>query len=729
MPLPRGFTLGSMKNSQSAGAQLERDLLDAALGYARRGWQVFPVYEVTKDRSCACRKADCKDPGKHPRTAHGVKDASTSETTIRAWWRQWPMANVGIATGAESGLIVVDVDPRHGGDESLGRLEEQYGLFPKTPWAWSGGNGEHIYLRHPGKPHIVRNIQTLGGFPGLDLKADGGYIIADPSSHVSGRRYEWKRSSHPDRRDVASAPQWLLDLARPRISDEKKGTGELQDWLKLLKGVAEGERHTVAARITGHYLAFGWDPEEIEAMLLGFAAQCVPPHDPDDIRRVVADLAAAEHQKVSAQDEQSQRARDTAPPWPTLHPDALLGLVGDIVETIDPYTEADRVAVLINLLSAFGNLVGPRPHFRVEATKHPCRLFVVQVGETAKGRKGTAWSTPRALLGEIDSDWAAKRVTSGLSSGEGLIFNVRDPRIEKKPTKKSRGKGFDYHDLISDHGEPDKRLLVVEEEFSQVLKVMKREGNILSPVLRQAWDSGDLHPLTKTNPIRATGAHITIIGHGTREEILRHLTETDQANGFANRFIWVLVKRSKVIPKPTGVPEAKLAPLVRELHEAVNFADQADEMVRSQTAERQWAEVYPNLSEGKPGLLGAILGRAEVQVMRIACIYALFDRSREIKSAHLSAALALWDYAEASARRIFGSRIGDPVADRILAALRTRGALSETDIHELFSRHRAGVDISRALELLEHRGVAARQDQRDTGGRPRTTWRPTSHDK
>lgn len=718
-----------MQSSRSGDAQGGNLLLDAALDYAQRGRKVFPVYGIGHEGRCACGTPDCKNPGKHPLTTRGLKDATTDETEIRTWWRQWPEANVAIATGAASGLIVLDVDPRHGGDKSLRRLEDQYGSWPKTPRARSGGSGEHIYFRHPGRDFTIRNLQGLGGLPGLDLKGDGGYIIADPSLHVSGRRYQWKRSRHPDLYSLAPAPRWLLDLVQRRPASERKGTSEVQDWLKRLQGVPKGERHAVAAQITGHYLAFGWKPEEIEAMLLGFAAQCTPPHDPDDIRRIVADLTAAEETKTAAHLEQGRRGRDAAPPWPQLKPDALYGLAGDIVDAIDPFTEADRVAVLINTLTASGNVVGARPHFRVEATKHPCRLFVVQIGETAKGRKGTAWSTPRALLNEIDSEWATKRVTSGLSSGEGLVFNVRDPRIEKKPVKKTKGKGFDYQDLIADHGEWDKRLLVVEEEFSQVLKVMKREGNILSPILRQAWDSGDLHPLTKTNPIRATAAHISIIGHGTREEILRHLTETDQANGFANRFIWLLVKRSKVIAKPTGVPEAKLAPLVRRLREAINFAEGVDEMIRSPKAERIWAEVYPDLSEGKPGLLGAILGRAEVQVMRLACIYALLDQSREIRTTHLHAALALWDYAEASARRIFGSRVGDPVADRILGALRIRGELSETEIHDLFSRHKTGVDIERALEVLEHRGLATRRDERDTGGRPRTTWRITSHEK
>ena len=267
--------------------------LESALAYARRGWLVFPVFEATEDGHCACGRTDCRDPGKHPRTFHGVKEATTDAATIQAWWQRWPQANIGIATGAESGVIVVDVDPRHGGDESLRRLEDQHDRLPRTPRARSGGDGDHIYLRHPGRPQTIRNVQGLGDLQGLDLKGDGGYIIADPSLHASGRRYAWRRWHHPDRVEIALAPQWLLALARPQASGERKETGELEDWRKRLLGVAQGQRHQVAAQITGHYLARGWHPEEVEAMLQGFAAQCSPPHDPEDIRRIVADLAAA----------------------------------------------------------------------------------------------------------------------------------------------------------------------------------------------------------------------------------------------------------------------------------------------------------------------------------------------------------------------------------------------------------------------------------------------------
>ena len=248
--------------------------------------------------------------------------------------------------------------------------------------------------------------------------------------------------------------------------------------------------------------------------------------------------------------------------WPLLEREALYGLAGDLTRAIAPHTEADPVAVLLNILTGFGNVIGSGPHFRVEFSQHHLRLFVALVGASAKGRKGQSWSTPRHIFKELDPAWVKDRVTSGLSSGEGLIYQVRDARSEKQAVKE-QGRVVDYDEVLIDAGVSDKRLLLIEEELAQALKLMAREGNILSPVIRPAWDMGDLHPLTKTNPMRATGSHISIIGHITRDELLRHLNDTEQANGFANRFLWVSVRRSNIIPDPVGTPMELLKPLIQ----------------------------------------------------------------------------------------------------------------------------------------------------------------------
>lgn len=407
--------------------------------------------------------------------------------------------------------------------------------------------------------------------------------------------------------------------------------------------------------------------------------------------------------------------------WPTLAPEALYGLAGHIVSTIDPYTEADPVATLANVLTGVGNIIGARPHARVQHDQHPLRLNVALVGRTAKGRKGTSWSTPRYLLTQVDSDWASRRIMSGLSSGEGLIHTVRDP-VEREIKDRETG---ETRVEVVDEGEPDKRLLIIEPELAVTLKSMARETNTLSGMIRQAWDSGDLSTLTRKSPLRATGAHISIIGHITQDELQRYLTETERANGFANRFLWMLVRRSKMLPEGGAVPEENLVPLVAELKRVVAFARETDELRRDDLTRQLWADVYPDLSEGKPGMAGAIISRAEAQVLRLSALYAILDCSPIVQPVHLHAALAVWDYAEASAQRIFGDRLGSPLADVILQALAARGPMTETGIHRLFRGHKLAAEIQGALDHLLELG-RVRRKQETTGGRPATLWEVVS---
>jgi hypothetical protein len=286
---------------------------------------------------------------------------------------------------------------------------------------------------------------------------------------------------------------------------------------------------------------------------------------------------------------------------------------------------------------------------------------------------------------------------------------------------RERGRVVGHEVVQVDAGEPDKRILIIEPEFAVTLKVIAREGNILSGLIRQAWDSGDLGTLTKQSPLRATGAHVSVIGHITEEELRRYLTETERANGFANRFLWLNVRRSKLLPRGAPVPDALLTGFLPELRDVVAQARAIETLARDEAAEALWAEVYPTLSAEEPGLVGAILNRAEAQVLRLSTLYALLDRAPAIGVPHLRAALAVWDYAAASARRIFGPRLGVPLADVILEALRTQGPLSATAISALFARHRSAEEIHHALALLDRLG-RARPATRATRGRPATHW-------
>ncbi len=404
-------------------------------------------------------------------------------------------------------------------------------------------------------------------------------------------------------------------------------------------------------------------------------------------------------------------------PWPTLDDAALYGLAGDVVRTIAPHTEGDPVGLLVGFLVMFGSAVGPSPHARVGATRHRVNENAVTVGETARARKGTASNEVERIVAAADPEWK-ERVQGGLSSGEGLIYAVRDPIW--KPNKDGELK-------LADPGVDDKRLLALEPEFSSVLRVAGRDGNTVSEMLRRAWDGNDLRTLTRGAPLAATAPHISLLGHVTKHELVRELSETYQVNGFANRHLFVCIRRSKELPHGGSLADADVAALVARTRTALDWARRRGEVRRDAEANAVWEAVYSALTAERPGMFGAITARAEAHVLRLSLLYALLDGVETIGRPHLEAALAVWQYAEASARFIFGDATGDPTADAILAALRNAGRMTQTQISDLFSRNLRAGRLEAALALLLRLGKAHTwQDDAAKSGRPPVYWEATT---
>ncbi len=416
------------------------------------------------------------------------------------------------------------------------------------------------------------------------------------------------------------------------------------------------------------------------------------------------------------------RAMPEKQAWPEPLPTGDIdGLAGEIVRAIEPHSEADPIAVLIHLLAMFGNAVGKRPFASVGPTRHHTNLFAVMVGSSSVGRKGTAGDAAKAFLSEADPAWSSERIMSGLSSGEGLIAAVRDP-VEKTQKNKKTG---EMETVTIDDGAADKRLFVMETEFASPLRVMEREGNTLSPLLRQAWDSGDLRVLTKQEQ-RATGAHISIMGHVTADELRRYLTSMEIGNGFANRFAFFCVRRSKLLPEGGGLFLRAEDSIVYRFRKAVEFAKGVGELRRDDSARARWKEYYPYLTRETPGLIGVVTARAAPIVLRFSMLFALLDMSEIIKQEHLAMAMDVWEYAEASARYIFGDSMGDPVADDILKALRSapEGMKRSEIMTGLFQKNMSAARIQQALDLLETHGLAASTTAaNEKGGRPAELWK------
>jgi hypothetical protein len=258
----------------------------AALAYVRRGWSVIPLWPRQKRPLI-------------PWAAY--QRAPAAEAEVREWYARWPDANIGIVTGAVSSLVVLDVDPLHGGDRSVEELERAHGHLPRTVEASTGGGGRHVYWAHPGGH--VRN--QVGLAPGLDLRGDGGFVVAPPSVHPSGRRYAWGQSHRPEEAPLAPMPPWVLHLARRR---EHPGH-PLAHWRRLVReGVPEGERNNSIASLAGHLLWHGVDPKvTLDLLLCWNATRCRPPLGEDEVGRTIDSIA-----RIHAEESEGSDASSTA---------------------------------------------------------------------------------------------------------------------------------------------------------------------------------------------------------------------------------------------------------------------------------------------------------------------------------------------------------------------------------------------------------------------------------
>ena len=371
--------------------------------------------------------------------------------------------------------------------------------------------------------------------------------------------------------------------------------------------------------------------------------------------------------------------------WPILSEDALHGIAGEIVNLATKNSEVDPAAILLTALSWFGTSVGSKPYINIGDTKHPARLFTVLVGSTSRARKGTSEKPVRRIfeLAEKIENLTPLNIAPGpLSTGEGLIYAVRDT------------------DEKSNDGITDKRILCLEPEFSSVLRMGKRDGNTLSTIVRQVWDGGDIQPLTKSNRIKATGAHIGIIGHITCQELNMLLSSTDTWNGFANRFLWACVRRSRHVALPTLMPDEEINYISKNLSHILKYSSQQSRIILTSEAEELWVEEYSILTIDALDRFGAVTSCAEAQTIRLALVYALMDGKCNIGVSHLKAAIALWQFCHASAKFLFGTDTIDPNIHKLLHNL-GEGEKTTTELNNLFSDHFSSRQLNELLGSLQ----------------------------
>lgn len=413
-------------------------------------------------------------------------------------------------------------------------------------------------------------------------------------------------------------------------------------------------------------------------------------------------------------------------PWPVLPDQALDGISGDVVRLATRHSEADQAAVLLTFLSAFGAAAGRARYLRVGDAVHHSRLFVALVGNSSRARKGTSATPIRRLLRAAESRLQAgpapfpgglslKLSDGPLSSGEGLVWAIRDPS------------GSDKNGDPTDQGVEDKRLLVIEGEFGGALRVAGREGSSLSSILRSAWDGGMISPLVSGRSKAVVGAsnpHLCVVAHVTQAELIKVLSEVDVFNGLANRFLWCCVRRGREMPFPEPMPDQDVDDIGGRLAEALRFAHEGGEVRLAQGARDLWSRLYGEITKDGPGALGAVTARAEAQTLRLALTLALLDRSPDIEQRHLIQAVAVWEYCRESAGYLFGAMSADRTVDQVFEIIKAAGreGIPQRGIRLALSGHISGERLGAILSELQAAGRIT-QETVKTSGRPVTIWR------
>ena len=428
--------------------------------------------------------------------------------------------NVGLRLGPGSKIIDLETDSADGELDYAALFD---GTDPPVSPTFESKRGRHRLFRW--HPKLGQAGKAVLKWKGVEVRCGANGLGAHsliPPSETDGFIRRWLVGL--DEADPPELPRKVID--RLLIGAETNGGSKTTDWDKTVAGVKQGGRHQAALALVGKLIRNTADLHDTESLkvqwqaVLAWNQRNQPPLDRDELQAIFQDILNRERTKRGA--EETTIVTDKT--WPEPPDDAAYhGLAGRFVRIVEPHSEADPVGLLAQFLVAFGAIIGRSAHFRVEADRHGCNLFTALVGDTGSGgRKGSGGGRVFSVFRPLDETWAKERIASGLSSGEGLIWAVRDPITKAEPIREGKAKRITgYQKIIADLGVTDKRLLCFEPELARLLRTAKRDGNVVSAVLRMAWDTGTLRTLTKNSPATATDAHISLIGHITQDESMR----------------------------------------------------------------------------------------------------------------------------------------------------------------------------------------------------------------
>lgn len=509
---------------------------------------------------------------------------------------------------------------------------------------------------------------------------------------------------------------WAFEECQVAFSgdNDPPGRSYIQNALRNVRKVASANKLLELPNLApGGDLDWWFDQKNTKNDFYGVVTK-TEPWTPTQERAEPA-AAAAE----PAEDEVESTDKNVKNVYPEIEKYAFHGIAGDVAGTLEPYTEADPAAMLFLFLGIFAATIGRGRVFVHGTIKLYLNLFILIIGKSSKARKGTAWNLIEDLFKRVDLPFIQNNVCSGVSTLEGLAYEIRDEQTEQRPVKEGK-QIVNYQTVVTDPGVKDKRRFIIEEEHTRIDKAAQRDGNPLTEGLRQAADGKDLQVINKNSPVRAKGGHICLAGMTTEEEFSRVIDPTNTLNGFYNRYLMVFVRRTKLISHGEQIPEDQLDLLSEQIKKAVEFGQESGAVEFDYEASELWRKMYPEITEEKPGTYGAVTGRAESHIFRLSALYAILDLSGAVRPDHLKAALAAWDYCDQTARYIFGDSLNDHDADKILQAVRSSDeGLSKTEIREqVFFKRIEKERLDRAIHKLTEFGLIQQKIVEHEDGKP-----------
>jgi hypothetical protein len=573
-----------LRQQISAEKSGKNPFLKAALRYSRLGWSVIPLVEKDKKPMIKSWLAYQKN--------------QATEEQIRKWWENDPNANVGIVTGIVSGLVVLDADSQKARDFIKAKGSKQ------TPVS-DTAKGRHIYFKHPRKRIPNKVNKELD----IDIRGDGGYVVAPPSIHPSGREYKWVLP--PWEQGLAELPAWVNDSLVKNPKTKACCKKNNPNWVSTaLSGVRKGERNQMAARLAGHYIYLGMPDSEIATHLLIWNEHNTPPLPSQEIHRTIASIRAT-HERNHTE--------------PTDFPDVMSGLAGDFAKLYAQYLEAPVHFFYMSFLTCIGSILSKRISLYSEIAPQP-RLFTILLGESADDRKSTVINKVTDFFMAANSEDDIEMILSGVGfnicrgvgSAEGL-----QKRLQNSPN-----------------------LLLCLDEFKQFVGKCRIDNSVLLPCVSTLFENNRYENQTKKSRIILEDAHLSLLAASTTDTWDQVWTSAFSAIGFNNRLFLVPGKGHRKFPFPSKIPNLDKEELISRLRNLVLKFDKQKEFKISQKGRELYERWYLNL---QPTVHSK---RLDTYALRLMPLLAVDDDKDEVDEETVKKAIALCKW-QLNVRRLY----------------------------------------------------------------------------